>query len=98
MRYSWQLRRKALHQLLDNRHGRMRMRLQVLAAAAVLALLVAGPLLSTAHQPLSDQARAPAVAPAAVDPAQHRRAVFAERRRTWENQRGSSVAAAGEQP
>jgi hypothetical protein len=98
MRYSWQLRRKALHQLLDNRHGRMRMRLQVLAAAAVLVLLAAGPLLQTAHQPLSDQARAPEAAPAAADPAQHRRAVFVERRRMWDSGRSSSVAAAGEQP
>ena len=45
MRYSWQLRRKAVHDLRDNKCGRMRVRLQVLAAVGFVALLMVGPML-----------------------------------------------------
>ena len=98
MRYSWQLRRKALHELLDNRHGRMRLRLQVLAAAAVLALLVAGPMLNGLPIPISDQAAQPASVPAAAGVDDHRKAVFEERRRRWEGRQSSRIAEGGEKP
>ena len=49
MRNSWHLRQQMKSTLLSGEHGKIRLRLQVAAAVAVVTLLVGAPLLNSVH-------------------------------------------------
>lgn len=92
MHYSWHLRQKALRELMDSKHGRTRLRLQVLIAVAFIALLLAAPIAVESERkppPISAQEEKARTARATVRAEYHRKAVLDERRRKWEQQKYS---------
>ncbi len=92
MRYSWQLRQQAQREMRDSNFGRTRMRLQVLVVVAFIALLLAGPIAverDARQPPISEQAENARAQRAIVRAEEHRKAVFDERKRVWEQREES---------
>ena len=92
MNYSWHLRHKALRELMTSEYGRGRMRLQVLIIFSFIALLLLGPMAFESEQnapPISARAEKEHVKDATVKAEPHRKAVFDERKRAWEEQKDS---------
>jgi hypothetical protein len=91
MNCSWHLRHKALRELIASEYGSRRMRLHVLIIFSFIALLLLGPMAFESEQdapPISARAEKEHV-DATVKAESHRKAVFDERKRAWEEQKVS---------
>lgn len=92
MNYSWHLRHKALRELMACEYGRMRMRLQVSIIFSFIALLLLGPMAFESERnapPISARAEKEHVNDPTAKAESHRKAVFDERKRAWEEHKDS---------
>lgn len=90
MNYSWHLWHKALRELMASEYGRTRIRLQVLIILSFVALLLLGPMTFESERnapPISARAEKEHVKDATVKAEPHRKAVFDERKRAWDEQK-----------
>jgi hypothetical protein len=92
MNYSLHLWHKALRELMTSEYGGRRMRLQVLIIFSFIALLLLGPMAFESEQnvlPISARAEKEYVKDATVKAEPHRKAVFDERKRAWDERKDS---------